>query len=253
MPVAYRPIASPSCLLALAMSVHGTIAHSPEVPAERAACCRSLRHGDRDPGRRAAHHALRRRLKGAGLSRADGLLAAERRGGQLPGSESIQSPDSRGSELLTPTGCCAAPNPGSSRLDGQDGIADLLSSWPRVGGAANVVCRRRLACHIARHDCLPGRIGHGLSREYPAPPRQIFRRKIVGVIDTVTTDTVVHTRLTDSRMVDQPLSTAYTLLATVGDANWGSRAGCCSPIPAQRASRKRCPLGQVQLAGLGVG
>jgi hypothetical protein len=82
----------------------------------------------------------------------------------------------------------------------------------------------------------------GCRASYPAPPTQIFRPKIVGVIDTVTVNTAVQTRLTDGRMVDQPLSTAYTLLSVIGDPSWGQHGWLLLADPSPTGFTKALPI-----------
>ena len=60
----------------------------------------------------------------------------------------------------------------------------------------------------------------GCQQSYPAPPTETFTPKIVGVIDAVTIDTSVHTRLTDGRVIDQRLSPAYHLFGGWGQPGW---------------------------------
>ena len=57
-------------------------------------------------------------------------------------------------------------------------------------------------------------------QSYPAPPTETFTPKIVGVIDAVTIDTSVRTQLTDGRIIEQPLSTAYHLFGGWGQPGW---------------------------------
>jgi hypothetical protein len=82
----------------------------------------------------------------------------------------------------------------------------------------------------------------GCRLSYPAPPTQILHPKFVGVIDTVTITTDVQTKLTDGRMADQPLDTAYTLLPVIGDPSWGQRGWLLLADPGPGGFEKALPL-----------
>lgn len=82
--------------------------------------------------------------------------------------------------------------------------------------------RRAVSCLVAAGLLAALAVaGAGCSGSYPTPPTQVLHPTVVGIIDSVSIDTAVHTRLDDGRIIDQPLSTAYTLLGVIGQPSWG--------------------------------
>lgn len=84
-------------------------------------------------------------------------------------------------------------------------------------------------------------VGAGCSGSYPAPPTQVLRPTVVGIIDSVTIDTAVHTRLNDGRIIDQPLGAAYTLLRVFGSPSWGEQGWLLLADPRETGFTKPLP------------
>ena len=84
-------------------------------------------------------------------------------------------------------------------------------------------------------------VGTGCSGSYPAPPTQLLHPTVVGIIDSVTIDTAVHTRLDDGRIVDQSLGTAYSLLRVIGPPSWGEHGWLLLADPSEGGFSKPLP------------